>query len=1224
MGTNEPARSDQPPGSGRTGGKPEVDKTIMAPKPGAPGSPGPAAQPPDRTIAGPPRSAAGERMERADATQASKDAKSDSASGPRSGAQEDPLLGTELGGCRIEALIGRGAMGAVYRARQVRLDRIVAVKIIRPDLLTDRRVLKRFEIEARTIGRFNSPHVVMIHDVGFERGMHFLVMEFVPGINLRDHARERPNGRIDSREGISWLRQACEGLKEAQRLQVLHRDIKPDNLMLGERSVLKIADFGIAKPVQDDFNMTMTAELMGTPLYMSPEQCRAVDDLDWRSDMFSLGATFYYLLTGEPPAKANSIYELIETKTKIEFLSLSKVLPEMDQDHPLTRIIAKMTALERSDRYQSYDEILRDLDLVAKGEEPMAEAPKVKPPRPKRRDEPEIVEKSSAWKWAVGALVLAGVAFGAWQLTRDPANTGQGGPVLPSRAQIVAQLERVRTEFRRTGPSTGLIDQLGAIQATEPDQQQQKQELGADLATAGAVRDRLAALPRPSAPRLPFTDIEAFYQDVDATARVEGQPRPELTAWLKEARSNARAENELRNAANAALMAEWAGWQTDRVNAGMDAEKLMPLGPRLKSVEDGRARLLVLFPGDAAALEHGLPAEKLLDARAGLAAPTVDGAELLARAREEFRRDGPSAALREKLSVIKVRDAAQANEREALVNEVGKAAVAQTTLSNVVAAHRPQPPEVPFTDIARFYQQIDDSLKVMADASEDGRAWAATSRSAARDEQALCKAASEALGSAWQDWQRQYAAAAGDTGKLETLQRRMGELKAGHDRLIALFPASAADLALVVPEPKLQQLGGEILAALGEQALLDQIAATEREVRAVDSLRAWQDASERIEKAAAGHATSLAGRSTGPAAKALERLNTAIARWHSGLSGAKDVAGKLAGGDLTGASSAARLAADAEGAPPEMRSLAEAAAKCSEAFAALRTDLDVAVARGKLTAAAGALKNLGALGKPAADQAQRWLDRLGDLERAAAGMAPIPAGQAATARGNVDVQAFFLARTEVSQKQFAAFLAEVKTACEQAQATTFALRTETINQRVGAGLLTKDIVQHMLDRSTRLNEPDLPVDNLSWFEAAAFARWYSLALPSDAEWMLAALGPAGNSHKFPWGDQWSIDRKDRNPSDRQFAKVEDGGQSWRTTPAGRLHHLAGNVAEWLDADPTTGKGQLAGGKYNDADADAKKYAEGRMRETGLDDFRPGYGLRTALRPPAFFGSAWPR
>jgi eukaryotic-like serine/threonine-protein kinase len=321
----------------------------------------------------------------------------------------DPLLGKVLGGCLIEKLLGKGAMGAVYKARQQKLDRDVAIKVIRPEMMTDVRMLKRFEIEARTVGKFNSANVVMVHDVGFELGVHYLVMEFVQGKNLRDHVRLLAGGRLPVGEALPLLRQAIKGLEEAKRLEVIHRDIKPDNLMITDRGVLKIADFGIAKPVQEDFSMTLTSELVGTPLYMSPEQCQGGVDLDFRSDMYSLGATFYYLLTGEPPIRASSVYELIQTKTKLASLCLWKALPGLDENNPLSRVIERMTALDREDRYGSYEELLNDLVLVEQGQtiqivKPGAAAAGSTPParRPRARFRLRVRSSPTASQAAAG------------------------------------------------------------------------------------------------------------------------------------------------------------------------------------------------------------------------------------------------------------------------------------------------------------------------------------------------------------------------------------------------------------------------------------------------------------------------------------------------------------------------------------------------------------------------------------------------------------------------------------------------------------------------------------------------------------------------------------------------------------------------------------------------------------------------------------------------------
>jgi tRNA A-37 threonylcarbamoyl transferase component Bud32 len=517
----------------------------------------------------------------------------------------DPLLGTELGGCRIDAMLGRGAMGAVYKAQQLRLDRVVAVKVIRPELMVDPRMLKRFEIEARLVGRFNSPHVVMVHDVGFEQGVHYLVMEFVQGKNLREHTKLLAGGRLPAAEAIPLLRQACKGLEEAQRLGVLHRDVKPDNLMLTDRGVLKIADFGIAKPTHEDFSMTLTSELIGTPLYMSPEQCQAVE-LDFRSDMYSLGATFYYLLTGEPPVRASSVYELIQTKTKLAHLCLWKALPELDENHPLSRVVERMTALSREDRYPSYEALLNDLVLVEQGRT-------IDIPRPRTTARIGTVRPPRRRWPLVAALLLAAAGGGGYAVVRwQQGATGPGA----TTASADSRLDRARQRFVADGPSTSLrgevlaIDPPAALAAA-------KAALVADLEAGLACKGRLDAVVMPTSLELPFADLAEFLQRFDAAARLDGGGA-ELRRWHTRVVAAARGELPLAALAVAKLNATLAAWQQDRLAAAGDPQQVALLGSRLDELAAARARLLELLPGALANVDRNFPTARLESARQSL------------------------------------------------------------------------------------------------------------------------------------------------------------------------------------------------------------------------------------------------------------------------------------------------------------------------------------------------------------------------------------------------------------------------------------------------------------------------------------------------------------------------------------------------------------------------------------------------------------------------------
>ena len=197
-------------------------------------------------------------------------------------------------------LIGPGGMGTVYRARQLRLDRDVAVKILHTDLATTPSFTERFEREARTLARLDHPNIVRVHDFGHRGGLYYLVMELVDGVNLRDTLQA---GSVEPDEALAMVPQICSALQYAHDQGVVHRDIKPENILIDRDGSLKVADFGLAKLVGNttEPRITATDQVMGTPHYMAPEQIERPDEVDHRADIFALGVVFYELLTGELP-----------------------------------------------------------------------------------------------------------------------------------------------------------------------------------------------------------------------------------------------------------------------------------------------------------------------------------------------------------------------------------------------------------------------------------------------------------------------------------------------------------------------------------------------------------------------------------------------------------------------------------------------------------------------------------------------------------------------------------------------------------------------------------------------------------------------------------------------------------------------------------------------------------------------------------------------------------
>src|SRR6266481_144507 len=200
----------------------------------------------------------------------------------------------------ILELIGKGGMGAVYKARQPGLDRFVALKILPPQATSGPGFGERFSREARALARLSHPNIVAVHEFGQVNGMPFFVMEFVDGLNLRELERA---GKLSSREALQIVPQICAALQFAHEEGIVHRDIKPENILLDKKGRVKIADFGIAKIMgrEAETAITETRGAIGTPQYMAPEQVEKPETVDHRADIFSLGVVFYEMLTGELP-----------------------------------------------------------------------------------------------------------------------------------------------------------------------------------------------------------------------------------------------------------------------------------------------------------------------------------------------------------------------------------------------------------------------------------------------------------------------------------------------------------------------------------------------------------------------------------------------------------------------------------------------------------------------------------------------------------------------------------------------------------------------------------------------------------------------------------------------------------------------------------------------------------------------------------------------------------
>jgi serine/threonine-protein kinase len=276
------------------------------------------------------------------------------------GAPERDLTGVTLGDFQVERLLGRGGMGEVYLARQISLNRPVALKVLRPDLLTKPNYLSRFEAEATAVAKLNHPNIVHIYMLGSTDGIRYIAMEYVQGTNLRDYIRKK--GALDYPLALSIMKQAGVAVGAAGEIGLIHRDIKPENLLLTRKAQVKIADFGLVRDQDPErVHLTQPGITMGTPLYMSPEQAQG-QALDHRSDLYSLGVTFYHMIAGVPPFKGDSPLALALKHVKDAPASMS--VHRRDVPAELDRLVLKLIAKKPADRYQTAADMLRDLAKV--------------------------------------------------------------------------------------------------------------------------------------------------------------------------------------------------------------------------------------------------------------------------------------------------------------------------------------------------------------------------------------------------------------------------------------------------------------------------------------------------------------------------------------------------------------------------------------------------------------------------------------------------------------------------------------------------------------------------------------------------------------------------------------------------------------------------------------------------------------------------------------------
>ena len=281
----------------------------------------------------------------------------------------DPFIDTTFAGkYRITRKLGQGGMGSVYVAEHLLINRDVALKVLRSDLVEEEVLLKRFQREARTASKLSHPNAVLLYDFGVEDNIPYLVMEYIKGPTLKTVlAKER---LLDLKRTATILRQICSALAEAHRLGIIHRDIKPENFILSSqedgKEIVKVLDFGVAKTLaaktlSPDPSLTQAGMIIGTPQYMSPEQCMA-KEVDTRSDIYSLGAVVYEMLTGRPPFTGKTVFELLSQVVSIRPMSMREVSPQLNIPPAVDRAIMRALEKDPMRRHATVEEFFGDFE----------------------------------------------------------------------------------------------------------------------------------------------------------------------------------------------------------------------------------------------------------------------------------------------------------------------------------------------------------------------------------------------------------------------------------------------------------------------------------------------------------------------------------------------------------------------------------------------------------------------------------------------------------------------------------------------------------------------------------------------------------------------------------------------------------------------------------------------------------------------------------------------
>jgi serine/threonine-protein kinase len=328
----------------------------------------------------------------------------------------------QIGGFELLSRIGQGGMGAVFKARQTSLDRIVALKVLPPSIAKDTKFIERFQREARACAKLNHPNIVQGVDVGQDEatGVWYFAMEYVDGPSVLKLLKSE--GRIPEERALKIARDVASALECAASQGIVHRDIKPDNILLTADGEAKLADLGLARQMRDDASLTQSGQAIGTPYYMAPEQVRGrADQYDSRTDIYALGGTLFHLVTGQPPYSGETGAVIMSKHLTEPVPKAHKVNPDVSEE--CSRLIERMMQKKPEQRVQTPAELLAQIERVMRGEITAGPKLPVRGHATARRPKEAVEQPASRAPVALGVGAVAVVAVLAFVLLR-----GSGTP----------------------------------------------------------------------------------------------------------------------------------------------------------------------------------------------------------------------------------------------------------------------------------------------------------------------------------------------------------------------------------------------------------------------------------------------------------------------------------------------------------------------------------------------------------------------------------------------------------------------------------------------------------------------------------------------------------------------------------------------------------------------------------------------------------------------------